>query len=91
MHQVTYTAAAMADKRVLADMDPDYEDITDHQIKRQRVIEDNGTLLMTEWDIWTENHIYLRPVEYFTCITITVSVSLSHSLNVANWMLFLAY
>ena len=33
----------MAGKRVLADMDPDYEDITKDQAKRQRIIEEDGT------------------------------------------------
>ena len=35
--------ATMAGKRVLADMDPDYEDITKDQAKRQRIIEEDGT------------------------------------------------
>ena len=35
----------MAGKRVLADMDPDYEDITKDQAKRQRIIEEDGKLM----------------------------------------------
>ena len=37
--------ATMAGKRVLADMDPDYEDITKDQAKRQRIIEEDGKLM----------------------------------------------
>ena len=60
--------ATMASKRVLADMDPDYEDITKDQVKRQRIIEEDGTAyeILTPGDI-EMSLFFLRVFFWFNC------------------------
>ena len=64
----------MAGKRVFADMDPDYEDMTEDQAKRQRIIEEDGTYEMFSLGLLDLESVLLSLDQMLNCTIDTRSL-----------------
>lgn len=54
----------MTGKRSCVDLDPDYEDISEHQAKRQRVLEQDGMFIRYFFNLLCSEFLF-SPVEFF--------------------------